>query len=114
MGVKFDMTDISGHPVVVPTPIKDAMLAILRDPQATKAKKDLATDLLKWYSAQTLKPPLTGDTELDRASQLTLIEFDAGLLWKGGDRLEQPSVNRVEKPVIVHEATGEVINSYRA
>jgi len=111
MGVIFNATDVSGQQIVVPTPTKDTMLAVLSSPQATQTKKDLATDILNWYSAQSAKLPLTGNTELDRAAQLMLTEFNAKSLWDGSYPLEKRSVNDAEKTVIFFAKTGEPIAS---
>lgn len=90
------------------------MLSTLENPQASPSRKELAKEILAWYAAEVAKPPLTGKSELDKAAQLMMVEFHADLLWRGGYQLEKQSVNGAEKPVIVHEATGEIINSYRA
>jgi hypothetical protein len=108
MGVKFNTTDVSGQQIVVPTPTKDAMLAVLSSPQVTQTQKDLATDILNWYSAQSAKLPLTGNTELDRAAQLMLIELDASSLWNGGYRLEKNTSHGVEKTIVV-DASGKPV-----
>jgi hypothetical protein len=108
MAVKFNATDVSGQQIVVATPTKDAMLAVLSSPQATQNKKDLATEVLNWYSAQTAKPPLTGSTEFDRAAQLMHTELHASSLWDGSYRLEKRKINGVEKVVVV-DASGEPV-----
>jgi hypothetical protein len=109
MGVKFNAPNVLGQQVVVPTPTKDAMLAVLSNPQATQTKKDLATEILNWYSAQTAKLPLTGNSELDRAAQLMLTEYHAKSLWDGSYRLEKQPINGREKKVVVFAKTGEPV-----
>ena len=111
MGVKFNATDISGQQIVVPTPTKDAMLAVLSNPQAAQTKKDLATEILNWYSAQSAKLPLTGNTELDRAAQLMLTEYHAKSLWDGSYRLKKQSINGGEKIVVVCAESGEPVTA---
>lgn len=108
MGMKFNVTDVYGNQIVVATPTKDAMLAVLSNPQAPQSKKDLATEILAWYSAQTAKAPLTGTTELDRAAQLMLTELDASSLWNGSYRFERRTINGAEKNVIV-DASGGIV-----
>ena len=100
MGVKFNCTTIDGTQIEIKTPTKDAMIAALENPTTSQTKKDLATEILHWYSAQTAKAPLSGNTELDRAAQLMGIELDAGSLWHGSHRLVTKIVNGVTSKVL--------------
>jgi hypothetical protein len=100
MGVKFNCTTIDGTQIEIKTPTKDAMIAALENPQTSQEKKELATEILNWYSAQSAKPPLLGNTELDRAAQLMGIEFDSSRLWDGSYRLVTKTANGVTSKVL--------------
>lgn len=109
----YNTMTIHGKQITVPTKTKDAMLATLADTEASPARKGLAKELLEWYAAEAAKPPLTGNSELDKAAQLMMIEFHADCLWTGSHRLEKRSVNGIESLVICDTKAGEAINSYQ-
>lgn len=113
MSVTFNDNNHQGQPIVVPTRVKDSMLATLENPHESDARKELAKGLLEWYAREVSKTPVTGKSELDKAAQLMMVEFHAGLLWGGGYLLEKRSANGIETLVIVNQE-GEPINSYRA
>jgi|HubBroStandDraft_5_1064220.scaffolds.fasta_scaffold135487_3 hypothetical protein len=88
----FDTYDVRGTQIEVKTPTKDALIAALANPQASAAKKELAKKILAWFSAGVSKPPLTGNSELDKAAQLALVEYHATSLWDGTYRFEERPV----------------------
>jgi hypothetical protein len=111
MSVIFNEKNQQGSQIIVPTRVKDSMLATLENSEASDARKELAKEILAWYSREVSKPPLTGKSELDKAAQVMMIDFHADLLG-GGYLLEKRSVAGVETLVIVTQE-GEPINSYR-
>jgi hypothetical protein len=88
----FDTQDIHGNKIEIKTPTKDAMIVALENPQTSAAKKELAKKILAWFSAGVSKPPLTGNSELDKAAQLALVEYHATSLWDGTYRFEEQPV----------------------
>jgi len=88
----FDTQDIHGNKIEVKTPTKDAMIAALENPATTNDKRELAKKALAWFSAEVSKPPLTGNSELDKAAQLMLVEYHATSLWDGTYRFEERPV----------------------
>lgn len=106
----FNTTDINGRQIEVKTPTKDLMMAALENPQETGDRKELAKEILAWYAAESAKPPLTGNSELDKAAQMSLIEFYARDLWKGTYQLEKRVNGAQAKTVIVRLSDDEVLN----
>jgi hypothetical protein len=121
----FDTQDIHGNKIEVKTPTKDSMIAALENPQITTARKELSKKALAWYGAELNKPPLTGNSELDKAAQLMLVEYHATSLWDGTYRFEERPVktashevaegkesaegDEAKRTVIVDAKSGEVL-----
>jgi hypothetical protein len=125
MSTKFDCTDIYGKQIEVKTPTKDAMIVALENPETESDKREVAKKILAWFSAEVSKPPLTGNSELGKAAQLTLVEYHATSLWDGTYQFEERPVkaashevctdasseagNETKKTVIVNAKSGEVL-----
>jgi len=105
----FDSHDIYGKQIEIKTPTKDAMIVALESPQESAARKELAKKILAWFSAEVSKPPLTGNSELDKAAQMMMVEYRASDLWKGTCRFEERSINEAKKTVIVDVKSDDVL-----
>jgi hypothetical protein len=102
--MKFNCTDIYGRQTEIATATKDAMIAALENPTTTNDKRELAKKVLAWYGAELGKPPLTGNSELDKAAQLMLVEYHATSLWDGTYRFEErPVKTSAEGKTASHE-----------
>jgi hypothetical protein len=105
----FDTPDIHGKQIEVNTSTKDAMIVALENSEESASRKELAKKILTWFSAEVSKPPLTGNSELDKAAQMMMVEYRASDLWKGTCRFEERSLNEAKKTVIVDVKSNEVL-----
>jgi len=100
MSQRFNCTDIEGRQIEIKTPTLDACLAAVTDTSVSQDKKALAASILSWWKETTAKPPLTGNTELDRAAQVMSAEMTAASLWDGSYRLVAKTANGVTTKVL--------------
>ncbi|HZW96113.1 MAG TPA: hypothetical protein VFF64_24420 [Candidatus Eremiobacteraceae bacterium] len=80
MSIRFDCKTIHGDPIEVATPTTDACVAILKNPEATRAQRELATQVLDWVERRMVS---AGTNPLDRAAVRCIVEMEAGDLWAG-------------------------------
>jgi hypothetical protein len=86
----------------------------LENPQTSAAKKELAKKILAWFSAGVSKPPLTGNSELDKAAQLALVEYHATSLWDGTYRFEERPVKTPSHEVAEGEDSADASSATKS
>jgi len=98
--MKFDELDVHGKQIVIETPVKKMLVEVLMDTSLQQSERDRVAQILKYYDAVANKP---AETELDRAEQVMLAEFNASCLWNSPDTYTVDPVKGfviVEKPIV--------------
>lgn len=96
--MKFAVKTVYGVPIEIQTPTKDAAEAVLTDPSASPATKELASNVLKYFVQELEKAP---DTELDRAAVYALTEYWLEDVWNGRKLLVSQKSEGTERLLII-------------